>query len=47
MTLTNTDISGTDTLQLIDKGSIISLNGISKKGTVKVDVEQLYARFTK
>ena len=47
MKLTNTYISDTDTLQLIDKGSIISLNGVSKKGKVKVDVEQLYARFTK
>ncbi|MFK8044656.1 MAG: CotH kinase family protein [Crocinitomicaceae bacterium] len=30
---------------LIDKGSVISLNGKEEKGTVKIDVDKLYERF--
>ncbi|MDX1351076.1 MAG: hypothetical protein R3279_12540 [Putridiphycobacter sp.] len=33
------------TLQLIDKGSTISLNGSATKGTEKIDVDKLYERF--
>lgn len=47
LNFTKTEIENADTLYLVDKGAVFSLNGDVIEGKIKLDIDQLYSRFEK